>query len=121
MYQPLPIVAYSDLPGQLASLQQDSYVYMPGVLSVSEVQELKRCIDEINPSADSNDYDFDPGDQTKSGAGSSHFKNAFNHHPALFACIDMQGVIEVAEAAMGKDCHLVGMSAWKSGLCDVDR
>ena len=115
MYQPLQMAISSDVENQIASLERDGYAYIPNVLSKAEVAELKRRIDEIEPRADSNDYTGDPGDPTKSGAGSSHIKNAFDHHPALFACIDKPGVIEAAEAAMGEDCHLVGMSAWKSG------
>lgn len=115
MYAHLPMLASSDVETQITNLEQDSYVYIPDVLSRVEVESLKQRIDQIKPNADSNDSLGDPGDPTKSGDGSIHIKNAFNHHTELLSCIDKLGVIEIAEGAMGKDCHLVGMSAWKSG------
>ena len=115
MYAHLPLTTYPDVESRVNNIEQNSYVYLPTILSKDEVANLKHCIDEIIPRPDSNDFFGDPGDKTKSGADSVHIKNAFNHHPSLASCIDKNQVIEIAERTMGEDCHLVGMSAWKSG------
>ena len=115
MYDALPMVAYPDLQGQVDSLQNSSYVYLPGVLDSQEVAEIRSRMDLLDAVPESNDYWGDPGDRDGIGEGSIHVKNAFNRDKALFQLLDRPRVIDLEEAVLGDDCHIIGMSAWKSG------
>ena len=115
MYQVLPLESYPDLDSQVEALERDGYVYLPEVITREEVAELREQIDLLEPIPESNDFRGDPGDRQGLGAGSIHIKNAFNRGKAFFDCLDRPGVIEAVEAALGDDCHIIGMSAWKSG------
>ena len=115
MYEELPLVAYPDVEGQLESLRDNGYAYLPQVIDAHEIAELREQMDLLEPVPDSNDYRGDPGDRERQGEGSIHIKNAFNRHRVFFELLERPRVIEVEEAALGEDCHIIGMSAWKSG------
>ena len=34
--------------------------------------------------------------------------------PALVALLDLPPLIELAEAVLGRDCHVIGQTAWRS-------
>jgi ectoine hydroxylase-related dioxygenase (phytanoyl-CoA dioxygenase family) len=38
----------------------------------------------------------------------------FNRDPYWLPFLDRPGVIDVAEAALGRDCHIIGQTAWRS-------
>ena len=115
MYKHMPMVAHADLEGRVKSLEDNGYVYLPKVIDTDEVAELRDRLDQLEPIPESNDYWGDPGDSDGLGEKSIHVKNAFNRDKAFFRLLDKPGVIEVAEAALGDDCHIIGMSGWKSG------
>jgi ectoine hydroxylase-related dioxygenase (phytanoyl-CoA dioxygenase family) len=48
------------------------------------------------------------------GLVDDHFKCVFNRDPGWLQYLDMPGVIEIAEAALGSDCHIIGETAWRS-------
>lgn len=121
MYEALPMVAYPDVESQTKSLEGNGYVYLPGVIDSWEVAEIRSRIDLLEPIPESNDYRGDPGDRGGRGAGSIHIKNAFNRDKALFQLLDKPRVIELEEVVLGDDCHIIGMSAWKSGTGRADQ
>ena len=41
--------------------------------------------------------------------------NAFNRDPLFLDYVDFPGIVDVAEALHGNDCHIIGMTAWITG------
>src|SRR5262249_30894253 len=50
-----------------------------------------------------------------------HYKNVFNRDPFWLRFLDRDGVIDIAEASLGGNCHIIGETAWRShpGHCGV--
>lgn len=91
-----------DTEGMARALHEDGFVLIPNVLSPQEVADLKAGIDRLSP------FGFD-----KLGA-TDHFKCVFNRERLFLNYIDRPGVIELAEATMGDQCHIIGQTAWRS-------
>jgi hypothetical protein len=99
-----PVYALDDLEGQVRALHEDGFALIPGVLSPEEVAECRDHIDRLKP------IHWD-----RLGAGpTDHFKNVFNQDVFWLPFIDRPGIIELAEATMGADCHIIGETAWRS-------
>lgn len=92
-----------DLAGQTAALHDDGFALIPGVLNSDEVQELRAAIDRLQP------FGFD-----HAGGLNEHFKCVFNREQTFFSVIDRPGIIDLAEATMGPECHIIGQTAWRS-------
>ena len=43
-----------------------------------------------------------------------HYKCVFNREQIWLNYIDRPGVVDLAEATMGAECHIIGQSAWRS-------
>ncbi len=84
------------------AIHDDGFVLIPNVLSGQEVAEMREAIDRLKP------FGFDSMDKTH------HFKCVFNREKIFLDCIDRPGVIELAEATMGAECHIIGETAWRS-------
>lgn len=96
--------ALDDTPGMTQALQEDGFALIPGVLEAGEIATLKGAIDRLQP------FGFD-----SSGRGANdHFKCVFNREKAFLDMIDREGVIDLAESAMGAQCHIIGETAWRS-------
>lgn len=92
----------NDTAGQLQGLKDDGFALIPGVLNADEVAAAKAAIDDLKP------FGFD-------GQGrNDHYKCVFNRSPYWLNFLDRPGLIELAEAAMGSQCHIIGQSAWRS-------
>ena len=115
IFKNLQMEVHSGLEGQLESLRRHGFAYLPGVINSEEIEAIKECMKTLEPIKESNDFWGDPGDRIGMGVRSLHVKNAFNRNFVFWRLMDKPGVIELAEAALGDDCHLVGMSAWRSG------
>lgn len=87
----------------LRALHQDGFVLLPGVLDAARVAEIREAIDRLTPSG--LDYQSLVDD---------HYKCMFNRSPFWLPFLDLPGVIELAEAALGADCHIIGQTAWRS-------
>jgi hypothetical protein len=94
--------ALDDLEGMTNAMHEDGFALIPGVLSPEEVQEAKEAIDRLRP------FGYDKMGKTE------HYKCVFNREPAFFNLIDRPGVVDLAEATMGDQCHIIGQTAWKS-------
>jgi ectoine hydroxylase-related dioxygenase (phytanoyl-CoA dioxygenase family) len=94
--------ALSDLEGMTNALHEDGFALIPGVLSSEEVQAAKDAIDRLKPFG----YDH--------VAATEHYKCVFNRDQLFLNYIDRPGVVDLAEATMGDQCHIIGMTAWKS-------
>lgn len=105
--QPFTTYAQSDSEGIAKAIREEGFAIMPEVLSRGEVDELKSTIDSIISSPG-------PGDGVGHGKDIDHFKCVFNRDPYWLQFLDKSGIIEAVEDLMGKDSHIIGMSAWRS-------
>ncbi|MBV2135158.1 phytanoyl-CoA dioxygenase family protein [Pseudomonas sp. MAP12] len=87
---------------RLRALHQDGFVLLPGVLDGAQITTLRRAIDSLKPMH----WDY-------SGL-CDHYKCVFNRDPLWLPFLDLDGIIELAEAALGADCHIIGQTAWRS-------
>ncbi|SDH29017.1 Phytanoyl-CoA dioxygenase (PhyH) [Pseudomonas benzenivorans] len=87
---------------RLRALQQQGFVLLPGVLDARQIAELHAATDRLEPQH----WDY-------SGLV-DHYKCVFNRDPLWLPYLDQPGVIELAEAALGADCHVIGQTAWRS-------
>lgn len=91
-----------DTEGMTRALHEDGFALIPGVLSADEVQATRDAIDRLHP------FGFDHAGKT------DHYKCVFNREKLFLDYIDRPGVVELAEATMGEQCHIIGQSAWRS-------
>ena len=112
MPQALPLVAQPDLPSQVNAVEQDGYVYLPGVLDRDQVAELREHMERLEPLAES----FDQRSTTRNAVSSTRsINNAFNRDPYFVQFLDYPGVVEIAEALLGANCHVIAMTSWLTG------
>lgn len=93
-----------DIAGMAQAMEDDGFVLIPNVLSPKEVTDLRAAIDRLQP------YGFD---KDKVG-NTDHFKCVFNRERLFLNYIDRAGVVDLAEATMGEQCHIIGQTAWRS-------
>jgi hypothetical protein len=91
-----------DTEGQARGIHEDGFALIPNVLTPDEVEAAKAKIDELKP------FGFDAQGAT------DHYKCVFNRDPFWLDYLDKPGVIELAEATMGRECHIIGQTAWRS-------
>lgn len=87
---------------QLQALNDDGFVLIPGVLDTPQVALLRRAIDGLRPIH----WDYQ--------GLLEHYKCVFNRDPMWLPFLDLPGLIELAEATLGPDCHVIGQTAWRS-------
>lgn len=97
-----PTHALQDTAGMARALQQDGFALVPNVLSPEEVANLRAGIDRLKP------FGFDNEGTT------DHYKCVFNRDQLFLNMIDRPGIIDLAEATMGDECHIIGQTAWRS-------
>lgn len=85
----------------LEALHREGFVLLPGVLDGPRIVALRDAIDRLKPQH----WDY-------SGL-LDHYKCVFNRDPLWLPFLDLPGVIELAEAALGSDCHIIGQTAWR--------
>jgi ectoine hydroxylase-related dioxygenase (phytanoyl-CoA dioxygenase family) len=94
--------AKDDVAGMTRALHDDGFALIPNVLSPDEIQAVRDAIDRLEPMG------FD-----KLGV-TDHFKCVFNREKVFLDLIDREPVIDLAEATMGDQCHIIGETAWRS-------
>lgn len=87
---------------RLAAMHTQGFVLLPDVLNAGQIALLRTAIDRLKPTH----WDY-------TGL-IDHYKCVFNRDPLWLPYLDRPGVIELAEAALGSDCHLIGQTAWRS-------
>ena len=112
MPEALPLVACSTLEEQIEALERDGYVYLPGFLNAAEVAELRAAAERIEPRAENLDTDVTP---QRGGYLNKCINNAFNRDPLFLKYLDKPGLIDLAEAIHGPDCHIIAMHTWMVG------
>ncbi|GAB3389567.1 phytanoyl-CoA dioxygenase family protein [Azotobacter armeniacus] len=86
---------------RLQALHEKGFVLLPGVLDVGQIATLRSAIDRLEPEH----WDY-------TGLV-DHYKCVFNRSPLWLPYLDLPGIIELAEAALGADCHVIGQTAWR--------
>ncbi|MCY1290675.1 Phytanoyl-CoA dioxygenase (PhyH) [compost metagenome] len=89
------------LAASLQALHEEGFVLLPGVLDQRQIAELRQAIDALRPVH----WDYQ--------GLLDHYKCVFNRDPLWLPYLDLPGVIELAEAALGSDCHVIGQTAWR--------
>ncbi|WP_025225722.1 phytanoyl-CoA dioxygenase family protein [Fimbriimonas ginsengisoli] len=84
------------------AIHDDGFALIPNVLSSELVAQAREKIDGLKP------FGFD------SEGINDHYKCVFNRDPFWLQFIDWPGVIDLAEATMGSECHIIGQTAWRS-------
>ncbi len=114
MTKAMTLPTYSTTAEQVESVEKDGFAYFPGFLDPQEVAGLKAAMD-ATPTVPAH-FDRDPSQTVvEQGFYEKVINNAFNHNELFFAFLDKPGIIEVAEALHGEDCHVIGMTAWVTG------
>lgn len=101
-YASLPTYDRNETDRMLEALHVDGFVLIPGVLPPDEIQAARDRIDGLTPIG----WDY-------SGT-IDHYKNVFNRDPFWLSFLDREGIIDLAEQALGNDCHMIGETAWRS-------
>jgi hypothetical protein len=112
MPNPLTLVAYHDHEDQVRAMETDGYAYLPGLLDARQVSELREAMDRLTAIPASFDRHETP---ENGGFLNKSINNVFNRDPLFLPYLDRPGVIELAEAVHGSDCHVIGMTAWVTG------
>ncbi|WP_095146849.1 MULTISPECIES: phytanoyl-CoA dioxygenase family protein [unclassified Pseudomonas] len=86
---------------RLRALHREGFVLLRGVLDSAQIITLRTAIDCLDPQH----WDY-------SGL-LDHYKCVFNRDPLWLPFLDLGGIIELAEAALGEDCHIIGQTAWR--------
>src|SRR5690349_17373264 len=108
-YERLPTYPPTETDRMLEAMRLAGFVLVPAVLEPSEVQTARQKIDRLEPLH----WDF-------TGL-TDHYKNVFNRDAFWLSFLDRDGIIDIAEASLGRDCHIIGETAWRShpGHCGV--
>ena len=103
----LPTCSQSDSNCIVKHMEEDGCIIMPNVLNKAQINEMKRQIDALVHLPHDGGYQ-----ETK--ACIDHYKCVFNRSPYWLQFIDMPGIIEAVDQMMGKENHIIGMSAWRT-------
>ncbi|QEY74610.1 phytanoyl-CoA dioxygenase family protein [Pseudomonas denitrificans (nom. rej.)] len=83
------------------ALREEGFVLLHGLLDAEQVAEVRTLIDDLRPLH----WDYE--------GLVDHYKCVFNRSPSWLPFLDPPGLIELAEAALGADCHVIGQTAWR--------
>lgn len=102
-----PRYALYETDAMLDALHRDGYAHVPAALPGPVADSLREAIDALTPIG---------WDETHAalGRGLDRHLNVFNRAPFWLGFLDRPGIIELAEAALGADCHVIGMTAWRN-------
>ena len=97
-----PTYTPGDTEAMTKALHEDGFALIPSVLNAGLVEQARDAIDALKP------FGFD-------GQGATdHYKCVFNRNPFWLQFLDWPGIIDLAEATMGEQCHIIGQTAWRS-------
>ncbi len=106
MTRALELVAHETVEALAGSIDNHGFAYMPAVLDAAEVAELRSRIDVLEP---------DPHAFDRRSGYDKHINVVFNRDAFFLRFLDEAPVVDVAEAILGTDCHIIGMTAWMTG------
>jgi hypothetical protein len=96
----------------LSALDDDGAAIISEVLPLATCTEAQSRIDALAPEH------WDEVHDDARGIAASRFLDrylcVFNRDPYWLRFLDRPGVIDITEAALGRDCHVIGETAWRS-------
>jgi hypothetical protein len=104
-------LALSDepMPPAAVQLQTEGFVALPAVFSDDDVKELIADVDRV--------YDEWPPDERSSKYDIDHWEpfryEMFNRSEVAQRAIARREVLDVVEALLGEDCHVIANTAWR--------
>ena len=103
--QSLPHTAPGDQAAICAGVHEQGLALVPGLLSPQTSAEVCRWIDALV---------MEPGDDDGDSDSTEYYNNLFNRDAKWLSLIDPPGMIEAVEQLLGEQCHLIGMTAWRT-------
>lgn len=113
MTDALTLHSYSTLDSQVEAIKRDGFAFFPGILRAETIVALRDCMDRLQPIAENYDWNGTP---ENTGFLNKAINSTFNRDALFLNCLDIPGVIELAEAIHGSDCHIIQMTAWMTDL-----
>jgi hypothetical protein len=108
----VPRYAIYETKPMLDALEHDGYATIAQALSSQQCAQAHAMIDALQP------LHWDEVDTSvahrEPGRGMDRFLCVFNRDPCWLQFIDRPGLIDLVDAALGPDCHIIGMTAWRS-------
>jgi hypothetical protein len=96
-----------DSDGLVKAIKDEGLAIIPNVLSKEKVHEICAMIDKTVEKPLKHDG-------IGNGKDIDHLKCVFNRDPYWLEFLDYPGIIDAVETLMGKNSHIIGMSAWRS-------
>jgi ectoine hydroxylase-related dioxygenase (phytanoyl-CoA dioxygenase family) len=91
----------------LAALEEEGFALAAAALPSRLVEHGRAMIDALRP------MHWDEV-HAEGGRRMDRYLCVFNRDPFWLEYLDRPGIIDVAEAALGRDCHVIGETAWRS-------
>jgi Phytanoyl-CoA dioxygenase (PhyH) len=99
--------AIHDVPGMAAALESEGCALAESSLSPRLVEEARAMSDALRP------LHWDEVHDEHGGRRMDRYLCVFNRDPFWLEFLDRPGIIDVAEATLGRDCHVIGETAWR--------
>jgi ectoine hydroxylase-related dioxygenase (phytanoyl-CoA dioxygenase family) len=96
----------------LAALDEDGAAIVSDAVPHATCHEARAKIDALTPVHWDEAHDDPRG--LAAGRSLDRYLCVFNRDSYWLQFLDRPGVIDVAEAALGRDCHIIGETAWRS-------
>ena len=100
--------AVYEIDAVLHALDVDGCACIAGAVTPEQCEESMRRIDALEPRHWDETHDAAPARRL------DRYLNVFNRDAYWLQFLDRPGIIEIAERALGADCHTVGETAWRS-------
>ena len=100
--------AIHEIDAILQALDADGFALVASALPVALCSKSRERIDALEP---------EHWDEVHARGGERHLDRylcVFNRDAFWLELIDRPGIIDVAEASLGPDCHIIGETAWRS-------
>ncbi|MDB5865042.1 MAG: dioxygenase [Betaproteobacteria bacterium] len=99
--------AIFETAAMLEGLARDGCVFVPAAATPEQCSHARRAIDALEPIH---------WDETHAIGGRfmDRYLNVFNRDASWLRFLDRPGIIDLAEAALGAECHVIGETAWRS-------
>jgi hypothetical protein len=98
--------AVYETDASLHALDVDGCTYLSNALTPQQCAEAIPRIDALEP------LHWD--ERQANGRRLDRYLNVFNRDPYWLQFLDRPGIVDLAEAALGQDCHVIGETAWRS-------
>jgi ectoine hydroxylase-related dioxygenase (phytanoyl-CoA dioxygenase family) len=102
--------AVYETDAMLRALDVDGYALVANALTADQCTAARDRIDALTPLH----WDEARGRGNAPDRRLDRYLNVFNRDPFWLAFLDRPGIVDLAEAALGADCHVIGETAWRS-------